>query len=106
MRSQADGPPEEPPVHVTSELLWRLSVRLFHDHSVGSGRPGGAAEPGALGVAGEPVAVCAGCGRRWPCSGRRMAELGLNAASTTAVRLQSLMWLSDYRQPSPAGNQP
>jgi hypothetical protein len=55
--------PEEPPPWVRSEVLWRLAVRLYRDHS----------------EAGE---ACTGCGQRWPCSGRRLAELGLGRAAT------------------------
>jgi hypothetical protein len=58
--------PGEPPDGVVSEILWRVAVRLFRDHQPG---PADAGAP-----------TCAACGRRWPCSGVRMAELGLSAA--------------------------
>jgi hypothetical protein len=61
------NPPGEPPLTVTSELLWRLAVRLFRDHSA------------ELATHDEAV-HCARCRQRWPCSGRRLAELGLTAA--------------------------
>jgi hypothetical protein len=54
------GAPGEPPERVGSELLWRLATRLYQDHDRGSGET-----------------VCAACGQAWPCSGRRLAELGL-----------------------------
>jgi hypothetical protein len=58
-------PPEEPPPQVTSELLWRVAVRLYRDHPP------------------DPHAQdrCARCPHPWPCSGRRLAELGLSAAT-------------------------
>ena len=59
-------PPGEPPPGVTSEVLWRLAARLFTDH-----RPAPAG--------GDPL--CASCQHSWPCSGRRLAELGLNRAT-------------------------
>jgi hypothetical protein len=60
------APPGEPPPGVTSEVLWRLAARLFIDH-----RPAPAAEE----------AYCENCRHSWPCSGRRLAELGLNRAT-------------------------
>jgi hypothetical protein len=60
-------PGEEPPGEVASEILWRVAARLFRDHQP---RPADSQAP----------PVCAGCGRPWPCSGFRMAELGLSAA--------------------------
>jgi hypothetical protein len=103
------NPPEEPPPLVGSEMLWRLSVRLYHDHSMDRRLPDPTAEPAYpswVGEAPAPAQACVRCGQLWPCSGRRLAELGLNAASTAGVRLQSLVWLSDSRQPSPEGTQP
>jgi hypothetical protein len=61
-----ESPAEEPPVRVTSEILWRIAVRQFHEH-----RPVDA---------GQEPARCTRCGEPWPCSGRRLAELGLNEA--------------------------
>ena len=57
--------PGEPPEPVSSELLWRLATRLYRDHDP---RPGGA--------------ECVICHQRWPCSGRRLAELGLIRAAS------------------------
>ncbi len=57
---------DEPPAQVTSEIVWRLAVRLFRDH-------------GPAGPDDDPRR-CARCDQPWPCSGRRLAELGLNAA--------------------------
>jgi hypothetical protein len=56
--------PGEPPEKVRSEVFWRLAARLYrdHDHTVDDGR-------------------CGSCGHPWPCSGRRLAELGLMRAS-------------------------
>lgn len=62
-RTRVDGlatVPGEPPERVRSEVLWRLAARLYRDHDHD---PGGA--------------VCANCHQRWPCAGRRLAELGL-----------------------------
>jgi hypothetical protein len=61
-----EAPSEEPPPEVTSEIVWRLAVRLYRDHR----RASSDQSP-------EP---CARCGQPWPCSGRRLAELGLNQA--------------------------
>ena len=58
--------PGEPPPGVTSEVLWRLAARLFSDH-----RP----------AAAEAEPHCENCRQSWPCSGRRLAELGLNRAT-------------------------
>ena len=64
-------PGEEPPGEVASEILWRVAARLFRDH-----------QPAAADSEAQPAArsACAGCGRPWPCSGFRMAELGLSTA--------------------------
>jgi hypothetical protein len=71
-------PPGEPPPGVTSEVLWRLAARLFTDH-----RPAAAGETAPSGSAPQasPEARCASCQHSWPCSGRRLAELGLNRAT-------------------------
>lgn len=61
------APPVEPPAGVTSEVLWRLAVRLFTDH-----------HKDALAALDGPR--CVSCRQPWPCSGRRLAELGLNRA--------------------------
>jgi hypothetical protein len=60
--------PGEPPERVRSELLWRLAARLYLDHEPDSDRRCGAG-------------VCGTCRQPWPCSGRRLAELGLNRAA-------------------------
>jgi hypothetical protein len=59
-----DGPPGEPHERVRSEVLWRLAVRLYrdHDHTSAADR-------------------CRSCDQPWPCSGRRLAQLGLRRAS-------------------------
>ena len=62
--------PGEPPPGVTSEMLWRLAARLFADHRPGPGRPDSA-----------PDRQCGSCRQSWPCSGRRLAELGLYRAT-------------------------
>ena len=58
---------DEPPEEVASEIAWRVAARLFRDH-----------QPGPVG--GGAQSTCASCGRPWPCSGVRMAELGLMSA--------------------------
>ena len=63
------GPGEEPPPAVASELLWRVAVRLLRDHPGGSAR----SEQGPR--------LCARCLQPWPCSGRRLAQLGLDRAA-------------------------
>jgi hypothetical protein len=65
----SDDPPEEPPAQVSSELLWRVAVRLYRDHSRDRRAP----------EAEEPR--CTRCPHPWPCSGRRLAELALTAAT-------------------------
>jgi len=64
-----DDPPEEPPPQVSSELLWRVAVRLYRDHSRDRQAP----------TQDEPR--CARCPHPWPCSGRRLAELALTVAT-------------------------
>ena len=66
VETAAIRPGDEPPAEVVSEILWRVAVRLFRDH-----------QPASTGAAGP---ICAACARPWPCSGLRMAELGLSAA--------------------------
>lgn len=61
-------PGEEPPDEVASEIAWRVAARLFRDHQPG---PGGE----------DDRPSCATCGRPWPCSGVRIAELGLMSAA-------------------------
>ena len=60
-------PGDEPPGGVGSEILWRVAARLFRDHQPAVSRAG-------------PARTCAACDRPWPCSGLRMAQLGLSAA--------------------------
>jgi hypothetical protein len=55
--------PGEPPEQVRSEVLWRLAVRLYRDH------------------AGATDHRCGSCHQPWPCSARRLAELGLSRAA-------------------------
>jgi hypothetical protein len=64
------GPSDEPPPTVSAELLWRVAVRLLRDHPDASVRPDG----------GRPL--CARCDQPWPCSGRRLAQLGLDRAAS------------------------
>jgi hypothetical protein len=61
-------PGDEPPGDVASEIAWRVAARLFRDHQPGPDGDGGRS-------------TCATCGRPWPCSGVRMAELGLLSAA-------------------------
>src|SRR5262245_19847027 len=63
------NPSEEPPTASTAELFWRVAVRLFRDLSTQSDRP----------VSSES-SLCERCRQAWPCSGRRLAVLGLLAA--------------------------
>lgn len=54
--------PAEPPARVHAELLWRVAALLHREHGLGwEGR-------------------CRCCHQPWPCSGRRLAELGLRQA--------------------------
>ena len=64
VESAAVQPGEEPPAGVVCEILWRVAARLCRDH-----------QPAASGAG-----TCAGCDRPWPCSGVRVARLGLSAA--------------------------
>ncbi len=66
-----DDPPDEPPSGSVAELFWRVAVRLFRDHFT----PLATAEP--------PEDRCTRCRQPWPCSGRRLALLGLLAAART-----------------------
>jgi hypothetical protein len=61
------NPPEEPPAGVLQPMLWRVAVRLRHDHNF---RP--ADRDGAR--------WCRACGDPWPCRHRRLAERALLAA--------------------------
>ncbi len=99
-------PPEEPPPGVAGEILWRLAVRLHRDHGAvvadeglvaGTAHPADdptadartadarAADNRADDRAADPTAddrpVCRRCRQPWPCSGRRLAELGLITAA-------------------------
>lgn len=76
----ADPAPEpgEPPPGVTSELTWRLAARLFHDHRREPACPD--CPNSSVRPVGAAAARCANCRQPWPCSGRRLAELGLNRA--------------------------
>lgn len=61
---ESPRPSLEPPAGATMELLWRLAARLHHDHQD------------------DPAAGrCRVCSQPWPCSGRRLAELGLTRAA-------------------------
>jgi hypothetical protein len=62
-------PGDEPPPTVTSEMLWRLAVRLLRDHTGGSTVPS------------SGTRLCEQCRQPWPCSGRRLALLGLDRAA-------------------------
>jgi hypothetical protein len=77
-------PPDEPPSQVTSELLWRVAVRLYRDHSIDR-RPARLDQP----EPGHPR--CARCPNPWPCSGRRLAELALSAA----IEARATRWPAD-----------
>lgn len=68
--THARDPGDEPPPEVSAELLWRVAVRLHRDH--------GRSVVDEYDDEGRPR--CRGCGQPWPCSGRRLAELGLIAA--------------------------
>jgi hypothetical protein len=59
-------PPEEPPPSVRAELLWRIAVRLLREHTE---------------IAAGSVLRCQHCDQPWPCSARRLAELGLRQAA-------------------------
>lgn len=58
------GAPGEPPERARSELLWRLATRLYRDHDHRSSGT-----------------ECVTCLQPWPCSARRLAELGLIRAA-------------------------
>ena len=66
-----EDPPDEPPSGSVAELFWRVAVRLFRDHF-----------PRAESSA-PPAHRCERCWQPWPCSGRRLALLGLLAAART-----------------------
>jgi hypothetical protein len=59
-------PPDEPPPGIGSEILWRVALRLYRDHD----QPARWTPP-----------RCRQCQRPWPCSSRRLAVLGLLAAT-------------------------
>jgi hypothetical protein len=61
---------DEPPPGVTGDMLWRVAVRLARDH--------GKMWLDEADI--EPRPRCCGCRQPWPCSGRRLAELGLITA--------------------------
>lgn len=72
-----DRPPEEPPPDVAQPILWRVAVRLHHDHSeVGRDSTG--------------ELVCGLCRQRWPCFGRRLAQRGFLAAWQATSAHESL----------------
>jgi hypothetical protein len=71
-------PPMEPPPRVEHELLWRVAVRLYRDHEPQAAcRCGVGLHPPTS----EDKPTCRACGKPSPCSGRRLALLGLNIAS-------------------------
>ena len=60
----------EPPAESAARCLWRLAARLFRDH-----------QPAAVVPASRTVHLRTVRVRQpWPCSGRRLAELGLTRA--------------------------
>ena len=67
---------DEPPAEVSSEIMWRVAARLFREHQPDRFRP---PDPMAFAPLTGGLA-CVACRRPWPCSGLRMAELGLSAA--------------------------
>jgi hypothetical protein len=79
MTYSLDRPSDEPPGRrgpvsaAVGELLWRLAVRQYREHGRGEVSVG---PPGGLGR-GTRGPRCGRCGEPWPCSGRRLAELGL-----------------------------
>ncbi|HLT10254.1 MAG TPA: hypothetical protein VK028_05535 [Micromonosporaceae bacterium] len=70
-------PGEEPPAAVSSEILWRVAVRLYREHGAAQTSP---TDPLTDSPSTDPPPTCVRCGQPWPCSGRRLAELGMNAA--------------------------
>jgi hypothetical protein len=83
----SDGRPTgEPPapigagLPIGAELLWRLAVRQFREH----GRSQLSQEHGQSHGSGPER--CVRCAQPWPCSGRRLAELGLRAAQRRSDR--------------------
>lgn len=80
VRSEIDlqNPPEEPPREVKHELLWRLAVRLLRDH-----QPETVCTCVASQADTGKGATCMTCRSHSPCSGQRMALLGLSVALGT-----------------------
>lgn len=62
-----EHPPDDPPPGAAQPMLWRVAIRLHHDHGTA-----------VTGRAGPPT--CAQCDQPWPCDGRRLARRGLVAA--------------------------
>ncbi len=81
-------PPEEPPIGIAAELLWRVAVRLFQDHGALLIRDDEVTDE----VADDEPDRCRRCRQPWPCSGRRLAELALKSAASGPVRLESQSW--------------
>ena len=79
-------PPDEPPPGVTHELLWRVAIRLWREH-----QPKLACTCGTEQHVGIPTGVprCGSCHNLSPCSGWRLALLGLSEALDN----QSTTWL-------------
>lgn len=67
-----DSPPDEPPPGITQQMLWRVAIRLHHDHKTVVRDASG-------------TVTCELCRQPWPCHGRRLAQRGLVAAWREAV---------------------
>jgi hypothetical protein len=63
-----EPPPGEPPPDVACEVTWRMAARLIRDHRLAPRCP--MCDDGT----GDR---CVSCHQPWPCSARRLAELGL-----------------------------
>lgn len=72
------NPPDEPPHGVSDELLWRLAVRLFRSVTTSPRRC--TCRVSSNEDARDAKPRCVSCRQLSPCSGQRMALLGLSAA--------------------------